>query len=66
MKISDYYDPHPESLLNRSDSQRIKLTRPSSSYAALKQLQDPLNGKGHLLDYDVPIKILDNLISAEE
>ena len=29
-------------------------------------LQDPLNGKGNLLDYDLPIKILDNLIQVEE
>lgn len=65
MKITDYYDLHPESLLQKSDSQKIRL-RPSSSIAALNSLKDPLSGKGNLLDYEFPIKILDNLIQVEE
>ncbi len=65
LKISDYYDPHPESLIDKSDSLKVRI-RPSSSVQALQSLQDPLNGKGNLLDYDFPIKILDNLIKNEE
>ena len=66
MKISDYYDPKAESLLSKSDFHPLQKIRPSSSIAALHQLQDPLSGKGNLLDYDFPIKILDNLIEVEE
>lgn len=65
MKISDYYDPVPESLLKKSETMKVSV-RPSSSVAALNCLADPLNGKGNLLDYEFPIKILDNLISVEE
>jgi hypothetical protein len=37
LKISDYYDPHPESLLNKSESQKMRI-RPSSSIQALHSL----------------------------
>ncbi len=66
IKISDYYNANSESLLLKSDSQRILPLRPQSSISALQSLSDPLNGKGNLLDYDFPIKILDNLIDVEE
>jgi hypothetical protein len=65
LKISDYYDPHPESLIDKTETQKLRV-RPSSSVQALQSLQDPLSGKGNLLDYDFPIKILDNLIKNEE
>jgi hypothetical protein len=37
LKISDYYDPHPESLLDKSDSHKLRI-RPSSSVQALQSL----------------------------
>ena len=52
-------------MMQKTDSQKF-LLRPSSSIQALKTLSDPLNGKGNLLDYEFPIKMLDNLIETEE
>jgi hypothetical protein len=34
LKISDYYDPHPESLIDKSESHKLRV-RPSSSVQAL-------------------------------
>ena len=65
MKITDYYDNQSDSIIRRSDSQKIKV-RPTSSIAALNSLREPLNGKGNLIDYEFPIKILDGLIQKEE
>jgi hypothetical protein len=51
--------------MQKSDSQKI-LVRPTSSISALHSLKDPLNGKGNLLDYKLPARLLDNLIDVEE